>query len=51
VGGYPYEVAKPEELFEFYRARGFQVTKMMCNSGVGHGCNEFVFVRANPAAA
>ncbi len=24
VGGYPFEVAKPEELFDFYKARGFQ---------------------------
>ena len=44
VGGYPYEVAKPEEIFDFYRARGFQLTKMKCG-GVGLGCNEFVFER------
>jgi 2-polyprenyl-3-methyl-5-hydroxy-6-metoxy-1,4-benzoquinol methylase len=44
VGGYPYEVAKPEELFDFYRERGFTLTKMKCG-GVGLGCNEFVFVR------
>jgi 2-polyprenyl-3-methyl-5-hydroxy-6-metoxy-1,4-benzoquinol methylase len=42
VGGYPYEVAKPEEIFEFYRARGFTLTKLKCG-GVGLGCNEFVF--------
>jgi len=44
VGGYPYEVAKPEEIFDFYRAHGFTLTKMKCG-GVGLGCNEFVFVR------
>jgi len=44
VGGYPYEVAKPEEIFDFYRARGFTLTKMKCG-GVGLGCNEFVFAR------
>lgn len=44
VGGYPYEVAKPEELFNFYRDRGFTLTKMKCG-GVGLGCNEFVFLR------
>jgi 2-polyprenyl-3-methyl-5-hydroxy-6-metoxy-1,4-benzoquinol methylase len=44
VGGYPYEFAKPEEVFDFYRARGFQLTKMKCG-GVGLGCNEFVFQR------
>lgn len=42
VGGHPYEVAKPEEIFDFYRARGFDLTKMKCG-GVGLGCNEFVF--------
>jgi 2-polyprenyl-3-methyl-5-hydroxy-6-metoxy-1,4-benzoquinol methylase len=30
VGGYPYEVAKPEEIFDFYRRRGFTLTKMKC---------------------
>jgi 2-polyprenyl-3-methyl-5-hydroxy-6-metoxy-1,4-benzoquinol methylase len=44
VGGHPYEVAKPEEIFDFYRARGFNLTKMKCG-GVGLGCNEFVFER------
>lgn len=44
VGGYPYEVAAPEEIFEFYKARGFQLAKLKCK-GVGLGCNEFVFVR------
>jgi 2-polyprenyl-3-methyl-5-hydroxy-6-metoxy-1,4-benzoquinol methylase len=42
VGGYPYEVAKPEEIFDFYRARNFTLTKLKCG-GVGLGCNEFVF--------
>jgi len=42
VGGYPYEFAKPEEIFDFYRARGFHLTKLKCG-GVGLGCNEFVF--------
>lgn len=41
VGGYPFEVAKPEQIFDFYRARGFQLTCLTtCNS---LGCNEFVF--------
>jgi 2-polyprenyl-3-methyl-5-hydroxy-6-metoxy-1,4-benzoquinol methylase len=44
VGGYPYEYARPEEIFDFYRARGFQLTRMKCG-GVGLGCNEFVFER------
>ena len=44
VGGYPYEVAKPEEIFDFFRARGFTLTKLKCG-GVGLGCNEFVLVK------
>ncbi|HYH84251.1 MAG TPA: class I SAM-dependent methyltransferase [Pyrinomonadaceae bacterium] len=48
VGGHPYEYAKPEEIFDFYRARGFALTKMKCG-GVGLGCNEFVFVREERA--
>jgi len=46
VGGYPYEVAKPEEIFDFYRARGFTLTKLKCGA-VGLGCNEFVFQKTN----
>ena len=44
VGGYPYEVARPEEVFNFCRARGFTLTKLRCG-GVGLGCNEFVFAK------
>ena len=44
VGGYPYEVATPEQIFDFYRSHGFQLTKIKCG-GVGLGCNEFVFQR------
>jgi 2-polyprenyl-6-hydroxyphenyl methylase/3-demethylubiquinone-9 3-methyltransferase len=50
VGGFPYEVAKPEEIFDFYRARGFQLSRLSCGN-VGHGCNQFVFEKAGPAAA
>ena len=48
VGGYPYEVATPDEIFDFYRERGFILTKLKCG-GVGLGCNEFVFVRNGSA--
>ena len=44
VGGYPYEFAKPEEIFDFYSARGFSLVKLKCGD-VGLGCNEFVFLR------
>lgn len=43
VGGYPYEAAKPDAIFEFYRQRGFALSKLKCGGGLG--CNEFVFVR------
>ncbi|MHB1075496.1 class I SAM-dependent methyltransferase [Thiobacillus sp.] len=46
VGGYPFEVAKPEEVFRFYLDRGF-VLRNMVTCGGGLGCNEFVFARAS----
>lgn len=46
VGGYPYEVAAPDEIFEFYRSRGFNLTKLK-TGGVGLGCNEYVFVNSD----
>ncbi len=45
VGGYPYEVATPDQIFDFYRERGFQLQRLKCG-GVGLGCNEFVFVKS-----
>jgi 2-polyprenyl-6-hydroxyphenyl methylase/3-demethylubiquinone-9 3-methyltransferase len=42
VGGYPFEVAKPEEVFDFFKQKNFVLEKMKtCMGGVG--CNEFVF--------
>jgi len=46
VGGYPFEVAKPEEVFEFCRARGFTLERLITRQG--RGCNEFCF-RRGPA--
>lgn len=46
VGGYPYEVSTPDEVFDFGRERGFLLTKLKCGR-VGLGCNEFVFVKSN----
>ena len=46
VGGYPFEVAKPEEIFDFYRAQGFALLKLKTKGG-GLGCNEFVFQKAS----
>lgn len=44
VGGFPYEVATVDEIFEFYKTRGFGLTKVR-SGGVGLGCNEFVLKR------
>jgi 2-polyprenyl-3-methyl-5-hydroxy-6-metoxy-1,4-benzoquinol methylase len=45
VGGYPFEVAKPEELFDFYRRRGFTLRRLVTRGG-GLGNNELVFERS-----
>jgi len=42
VGGYPFETARPEEVFDFYRKRGF-ILEHLKTCGGGLGCNEFVF--------
>lgn len=46
VGGLPFEVAKPEDIFNFYRDQGFTLEKMITCAG-GHGCNEYVFEKSN----
>ncbi len=43
VGGWPFEVAKPEEVFRFVRDRAFKLEEL--TTCQGHGCNEFVFSR------
>lgn len=47
LGGYPFEVAKPEEIIEFYNDKSFSLAKLKTCGG-GLGCNEFLFVRNNP---
>jgi 2-polyprenyl-3-methyl-5-hydroxy-6-metoxy-1,4-benzoquinol methylase len=44
VGGYPYEFATPDEIFDFFRERGFTLENLHVG-GVGLGCNEFLFKR------
>jgi 2-polyprenyl-3-methyl-5-hydroxy-6-metoxy-1,4-benzoquinol methylase len=46
VGGYPFEVATPEAVFDFFRARDFCLTKLRTQGG-SLGCNEFVFVKGH----
>lgn len=42
IGGYPFEVARPEEIFDLYRAKRFSLSRLRTCGG-RHGCNEFVF--------
>lgn len=42
IGGYPFEVSKPEAVFDFYKIRNFTLLKLKtCGSGLG--CNEYIF--------
>jgi 2-polyprenyl-3-methyl-5-hydroxy-6-metoxy-1,4-benzoquinol methylase len=45
IGGYPFEVARPEEVFDFLQARGFQLERLSTCGG-GNGCNQYVFSRS-----
>ena len=44
LGGYPFEVAKSEQILSFYKRRGFQLQKLK-TSGGRCGCNEYVFLK------
>lgn len=44
IGGYPFEVAKPEEIFDLFKQKGFRLERLKTLKG-GNGCNEFVFTR------
>lgn len=43
LGGYPFEVAKPEEVVRKLTADGFELRRQTLTRGLG--CNEFVFTR------
>lgn len=43
LGGYPFEVAKPEAIFHFYRELGFRLVNLTTTNRLG--CNQFVFQR------
>jgi SAM-dependent methyltransferase len=45
VGGYPFEVARPEQVFDRCRERGFELVGLATVGG-SLACNEFVFRRA-----
>jgi 2-polyprenyl-3-methyl-5-hydroxy-6-metoxy-1,4-benzoquinol methylase len=41
LGGYPFEVAKPEDIYKFYKSHGFVLENMTTTNRFG--CNQFVF--------
>jgi len=45
LGGYPFEVSSPEEVFYFYKKLGFRLEMLRTVRGK-MGCNEFVFQRS-----
>jgi 2-polyprenyl-6-hydroxyphenyl methylase/3-demethylubiquinone-9 3-methyltransferase len=44
LGGYPFEVSRPEEVFRFLAGRGFEL-RQLTTAGATGACNEFVFER------
>jgi 2-polyprenyl-3-methyl-5-hydroxy-6-metoxy-1,4-benzoquinol methylase len=44
IGGYPFEVAKPEDIFMFLKRRGFTLEMLTTTAG-DLGCNEYVFTK------
>lgn len=42
VGGYPFEVSKPDDIIEFFLSRNLELRRLK-TVGCGHGCNEYVF--------
>lgn len=45
VGGFPFEVATPESIFNFYRSHGFNLYNLLTTNRLG--CNQFVFKKIN----
>jgi 2-polyprenyl-6-hydroxyphenyl methylase/3-demethylubiquinone-9 3-methyltransferase len=43
VGGLPFEVARPDQIVDFFAAHGLASRKLV--TAIGHGCNELVFER------
>lgn len=41
IGGWPYEVATADAVFDFYRHRGFTLRRLVTSQGIG--CNQFLF--------
>ncbi len=48
LGGYPFEVARPEGIFDFFYRKGFVLCRLKTCGG-GYGCNEFLLWRGPDA--
>jgi 2-polyprenyl-6-hydroxyphenyl methylase/3-demethylubiquinone-9 3-methyltransferase len=44
LGGYPFEVSTPKQIFDFYREKGYRLDQIKTVGG-RHGCNEYVFMK------
>lgn len=44
IGGLPFEVSTPEQVFDFYRDKGYRLTRLTTCAG-SLGCNQYVFCR------
>jgi SAM-dependent methyltransferase len=44
VGGYPFEVSTPQQVFDFGRERGFALDTL--RTTIGNGMNQFVFINS-----
>lgn len=49
IGGYPFEVARPEQIHTFLRERNFNLSRLRTTRGFG--CNEYVFFKMIPSEA
>lgn len=47
LGGFPFEVASPEAVVDFYLAKGYTLRKIKTTNS--SGCNQFVFTKEQPA--
>lgn len=46
VGGLPFEVARPDQIFDLFRSKGFRLDRLITCGG-GHDNNQFVFTKSH----
>lgn len=49
VGGYPFEAARPDDVFSFFKKRGFNMVVLKTDQSLG--CNQFTFQRISDAGS